>query len=95
MAGDDLIQLEIMLNRFNKLMGELMRGTIARNSIFSWEIDILLDMDDCRLERRRRLETLRQYQKAVERQMTLGPGPPMKLSQFLVTRSHRREEALT
>jgi len=64
-------------------MGELMRGTIARNSFHPWEVQILLDLETCQLDRRRRTDILRQYQKAVERQMQAGPGPPMKLSEFL------------
>jgi len=90
MAADDLIQLELMLNRFRKLLGELMRGAISRTTFQPWEVEILLDMDNCKLEPRRRLEVLRQYQRAVERQMETGPGPPMKLSEFLQTKTTRR-----
>jgi len=91
MAPDDLIQLEVMLNRFNRLMSEIFRGAIARNAFQPWEVDILLDLEHCQLEPRRRLEILRQYQKAVERQMETGPGPPMKLSEYLEFRARRRE----
>ncbi len=94
MEPDDPVQLELMLNRFNRLLGELMRGVIARNAFQPWEIEILLDFENCNLERRRRLDILRQYQKAVERQLATGPGPPMKLSQFLGERARRREAAL-
>jgi hypothetical protein len=40
----------------------------------------------------RRIGVLRQYHKAVRRQLDAGPGPPMKLSQFLQWRSTRRPE---
>ena len=93
MVSDDLIALELMLNRFNRLMSEVLRGAIARNSFYPWEVEILLDFDTCQLDRRRRGDILRQYQKAVERQMQMGPGPPMKLSEFLEIRAHRREAA--
>jgi hypothetical protein len=43
-------------------------------------------LEVCALEPRRRMDTLRQYQRAVERQMETGPGPPMKLSEFLARR---------
>jgi hypothetical protein len=92
MAAEELIELELMLNRFNRLIGEVMRGALARNSFQPWEIGILLDLDDCELDRHRRMEILRQYQRAVERQMEFGPGPPMKLSEFLVLRARRKEE---
>jgi hypothetical protein len=90
MPEDDLVQLELMLNRFKRLMSEVVRGVLTRNAFQPWELDILQDMETCQVERRRRLEILRQYQKAVERQMATGPGPPMKLSEFLVLRAERR-----
>jgi hypothetical protein len=89
MSAEDLIEQELMLNRFNRLIGEVMRGALARNSFQPWEVEILVDLDQCELDRRRRLDVLRQYQKAVERQMTNGSGPPMKLSEFLAIRARR------
>ena len=89
--ADDLVGQELMLHRFNRLMGEIMRGAITRNVFQAWEIDVLLDIESCPLERRR-LETLRQYQKAVERQLGTGPGPPIKLSVFLAMRAAAREQ---
>ena len=91
--ADDLVELELMLNRFNRLIGEVMRGALARNSFQPWEAEILMDLENCPLEKRRRMEILRQYQRAVEKQMATGPGPPMKLSQFLAIRARRREQS--
>jgi hypothetical protein len=90
---DDLTQRELMLNRFNRLIGELMHGAIVRSTFQPWEVDLLLDIGNCPLERRRRMETLRQYQRAVERQLDTGPGPPMILSEFLAMRAQRRENS--
>jgi hypothetical protein len=92
MSADDYEQREIQLNRFRKLVGELIRGQTTRNSFAPWEIEILMDFDTCELPSRRRLEIIRQYQRAVERQLLSGPGPPMKLSHFLVLRELRRGE---
>jgi hypothetical protein len=92
MEADELIEQELMLNRFKRLMGEVIRGAVARNTFQAWEVEILLDLQDCTFERGHRLEILGQYQRAVERQMTFGPGPPMKLSEFLVVRARRRAE---
>lgn len=88
MVVDDLVELEIMLNRFRRLLEDVMRGTIKRNSFLPWELEILIDIDSCELGRRR-LEILRQYGRAVERQMQTGPGPPMNLSEFLKLRAER------
>src|ERR1700722_4811626 len=90
MTEEDLYQLEIQLCRFNNLMVEVMRGAITRNSFQPWEFEILLDMDHCQFDRRRRLDILRQYQRAVAKQMERGPGPPMKLSRFLEIRANRQ-----
>jgi hypothetical protein len=90
MSADDYEQRELQLNRFRRLIGELLRGEMNRNSFAPWEIDLLLDLETCQLPSRRRLEILRQYQKAVERQLESGPGPPIKLSHFLVLREQRR-----
>ncbi|MBZ5585118.1 MAG: hypothetical protein LAQ30_23505 [Acidobacteriia bacterium] len=91
MALDDLIEVEVIVNRFNRLLGDLMRGAIPRNVFHPWEVDILLDLENCDVPPRRRQEILRQYQRAVHRQMQTGTGPPMKLSEFLEIRQRRRE----
>ena len=86
---DDLEERELMLNRFRRLIGEVLRGQTARNSFTAWEVEILLDFEACELEPRRRADIIKQYQRAVEKQLEMGPGPPMKLSHFLVLRSRR------
>ena len=92
---EEFEEREIMLNRFKKLVGELTKGELRRNSFQPWEIDLLLDFDACELPSRRRTEILRQYQRAVEKQMEAGPGPPMKLSSFLVVRELRSKGGTT
>jgi hypothetical protein len=88
-SADEIEDRELMLNRFRRLVGELVRGETRRNSFQPWEVDILLDFDACELPARRREDILRQYQRAVERQMSTEDGPPMKLSSFLVLREMR------
>ena len=83
MAPEDPADRELMLFRFHRLMKELNRGATARNSFQPWELEILLDFESCDLNPRRRMDTLRRYEKAVERQLAAGAGPPMKLSEFL------------
>jgi hypothetical protein len=90
-TADDLVDLELMLNRFLRLLGELTRGEFSRNTFQPWEIDIILDFRQCWLPPKRRTEILGQYERAVRRQMRSGPGPPMKLSEFLSWRDQRRQ----
>ena len=91
-TADDFEQRELMLNRFKRLLAELNRGKIVRNTFTPWEIALLLDFEVCELPPKRRTEILRQYQRAVERQLSRGPGPPLLLSHFLVLREQRRHE---
>lgn len=79
-----------MFTRFERLLGGVMRGELDRNSFQRWEVDILLDLTACRLDSRRRTDILTQYRNAVSRQMRTGPGPPLKLSEFLTVRARRR-----
>ena len=55
-----------------------------------WEVGILLDMQNCELGPRQARAYLRQYLRAVRRQLENGPGPPMKFSEFLQSRRTRR-----
>ena len=92
MTAQDLVEQELMHNRFQRLLGELVHGAVARNSFLPWEVDLMLDFRQCPLPPRRRNEILRQYARAVTRQLETGPGPPMKLSVFLALREKRRQE---
>jgi hypothetical protein len=83
MTADDLIDRELMLSRFRRLIFELLRGTIRRTVFGQWEVEILLDIESQSLDPRRRMVVLRKYERAVMRQLESGPGPPMTLSEHL------------
>ena len=83
---------EAMLAQFNRLIQELLRGSINRNTFKPWEIDILLDIESCSLKDGSKRELLRRYQKAVIRQMDKGAEMPMKLSEFLDIQKSKRGE---
>ena len=79
----ETLNSEVMLTRFNKLLQELVRGSMNRNTFQPWEIDILLDIEACNLREVVKRETLRRYQKAVQRAMEKGAPTPFKLSEYL------------
>ena len=81
--SDGQNQDEDLRPQFNRLIRELIRGKIARNTFRAWEIELLLDIENCRLRESARDNILRRYQKAVERQFEKGEARPMKLSEFL------------
>jgi hypothetical protein len=84
---EDSLQFELMLGRFRRLMSEVRSGVVRRNNFEPWEIDILLDLSNCHLTRRRMPRVLERYRIAVERQLEMGCGPPIKPSQFLASRA--------
>ena len=77
------IDSEARLNRFNRLMQELIRGAMNRNTFQPWEIDILLDIEACQIREPVKRETLRRYQKAVQRSMEKGAPMPLRLSEYV------------
>jgi len=79
----ETLNSEARLNRFNRLMQELIRGNMSRNTFQPWEIEILLDIEACNLRDGVKKETLRRYQKAVQRAMEKGAPTPFRLSQYL------------
>lgn len=84
---------EVLLTQFNKLIAELLKGSIGRNTFRPWEIEILLDIETCNLRDGNKKETLRRYQRSVQRQMEKGAPSPMKLSQYLDGLKAKREAA--
>jgi hypothetical protein len=80
---DAVLDSEIVLARFNRLMQELLRGSMNRNTFQPWEIDILLDIEGCSLKDAGKKDILRRYQRAVQRAMDKGAPTPMKLSEYL------------
>ena len=80
---DTVQDSEIVLARFNRLMQELLRGSMSRNTFRPFEIDILLDIEACELKEVGKKDILRRYQKAVQRTMEKGAPQPMKLSEYL------------
>lgn len=79
---DSLPDSEAVLAQFNRLIQELLRGSLNRNTFRPWEIDILLDIETCELKENKR-ELLKRYQKAVQRHMEKGARLPFKLSDYL------------
>ena len=65
--------------RFNRLIRELLHGRTSLETFQPWEVDLLLDMQNCRIQESTREGTLRRYREAVQRQIRRGGTVPMKL----------------
>jgi len=81
--------IELMLNRFKRLLKEIQQGAVRRTTFQPWEVDFLVDLQDCRLTPSRRDEALRRYQKAVQHQLERGQLPPMRFSEFVGRRARK------
>ena len=78
--------------RFKRLMREVESGVIARNSFHAWEVELLVDLEQCELRANRR-RLLRRYQKAAVRGLETGAVRPLKLSEYLARTRSRRPRA--
>jgi len=74
---------DAVLAQFNRLIVELLRGNMRRNTFRPWEVELLLDIEGCSLRESAKRETLKRYQKAVQRHMEKGARLPLKLSEYL------------
>jgi len=87
---DLIIETESRLEQFNRLMLELLRGTMSRNCFRPWEIELLLDIESCNLRDANRRDVLKRYQKAVQRDVERGAKNLLKLSEYLERNRSRR-----
>jgi hypothetical protein len=81
-----------ILGRFNRLMRDLLRGEMTRNSFRLWEAEILLDIMSCDGAGPCTRDHLRGYQKAALRQMANGGPLPLKFSEYLDSLPSRRHK---
>jgi hypothetical protein len=82
---------EAVLAQFNRLIQELLRGNMHRNTFRPWEVELLLDIEGCNLRDSSRREMLRRYQRAVQRQMEKGAAKPQKMSEYLESVKAKRQ----
>jgi hypothetical protein len=91
---DSLPDSETVLAQFNRLIQELLRGSLNRNTFRPWEIRILLDIEDCEFNEGNKREILRRYQRAVQRHMEKGARLPFTLSEYLESLRSKRAAAV-
>ena len=80
---ESLPDSDAILAQFNRLIQELLRGNMHRNTFRPWEIELLLDIETCNLRETAKRDVLKRYQKAVQRHMDKGARLPLKLSEYL------------
>jgi hypothetical protein len=88
---DSVPDSDAVLAQFNRLIQELLRGEMNRNTFRRWEIELLLDIESCSLHDSNRREALKRYQRAVQKDMERGAALPLKFSEYLEVQRARRE----
>ncbi len=85
-------ELEARLHQFNRLIQELLRGRLNRNTFQPWEVEILLDIESCDLSSHNKRELLQRYQKAANRYVEHGGRTLLKLSEYLAGKHRIRAD---
>jgi hypothetical protein len=80
----------VELFRFNRLIRELITGSCKRSRFDPWEIELLMDIADCKLSPARLPKVLGSYQRWIQRNMQNGMEHPVGLSQYLARARARR-----
>jgi hypothetical protein len=79
------------LTAINQLIQELIAGTVRRSTFSQWELELLLDLQTCRVRRSSRPDMLRRYLRAVQLQYVKYPAAtPLRLATFLGWEARRR-----
>ncbi len=71
------------LTSFSQLIQEFIGGAIRRHTFTSWELELLLDLQSCRIRKSSRSDVLRRYLKAVQQQFACDESRPLRLTHFL------------
>jgi hypothetical protein len=77
------------LTSINQLIQDLIGGSVRRHTFTQWELELLLDLQTCRVRKSARPELLRRYVKAVQQQFAQGALGPLRLSTFLDRENQR------
>jgi hypothetical protein len=83
------------LTSINQLVHEIIGGTVRRHTFTQWELELLLDLQTCRLRKSARQEVLRRYVRAVQQNFATGAMDPLRLSTFLERENQRSRQVPT
>ena len=81
------------LTSLNQLVQEFIGGSLKRHTFTQWELELLLDLQTCRIRKSARPEVLRRYVRAVQQHFAQGALEPLRLSAFLESENQRSRSA--
>jgi len=83
------------LASFSDLVHEVIGGDLRRRHVFSqWELELLLDLQMCRVRKSARCGLLRKYLKAVQQHFAEGATVPPRFSSFVAQEYEERKTAV-
>ena len=81
----------VEIGQFNRLIQEIIQSSLKRSTFQTWELELLLDLESCRIRRSAREDLLRRYQRAVQKQLGgSGNGAISRISDFLANERGKR-----
>jgi len=80
----------ILIAQFNALIQEVISGQFQRHVFAPWEVDVLLDIESCRVRQSSRVGLLRRYQHAACQRALHGSQTLLRFSGFLLEQRRRR-----
>ena len=75
---------------YGQLVQEIIGGSIRRHTFTQWELELLFDLQTCRVRKSSRPDVLRRYLRAVQQQFSKGATSPLRLSEFIEVESGKR-----
>jgi hypothetical protein len=78
------------LMSFSQLVQEMIGGAVGRHTFSEWELELLLDLQSCRIRKSARPNLLRHYLKAVHQGFAEGASSPLRLASFVERHRRRR-----
>lgn len=82
------------LTSINRLVHEIIGGSVRRHTFSQWELELLLDLQTCRIRKSARAELLRRYVRAVQQHFLDGAMAPLRLSAFLDVENQRSRASI-
>lgn len=78
------------LTSFSQMVQEMIGGAVGRHTFSEWELELLLDLQSCRIRKSARPNLLRHYLKAVHQGFAEGASSPLRLTSFVERHRRRR-----
>jgi hypothetical protein len=77
------------LTSLSQLVQEVIGGTLRRNTFTECELQLLLDLQACRIRKSTKPDILRRYLKAVQQHLTVDASVTLRFAHFFEREQHR------